>query len=77
MPLCRSNPASSPRVLYGVSVAQPPHEPEWRPVVFIEFDHHPGVFLTNPDPTRFHIHTIVRRPNGNDYGIDLLRQHYA
>ena len=47
------------------------------PVVFIEFDHHSGVFLTNPDPARFHIHTIVRTPNGNDYGIDLLRRHYA
>ncbi len=47
------------------------------PVVFIEFDHHSGVFLTNPEPARFHIHTIVRTPNGNDYGIDLLRQHYA
>jgi hypothetical protein len=23
------------------------------------------------------VHTIVRTPNGNDYGIDLLRQHYA
>ena len=47
------------------------------PVTFIEFDHHSGVFLTNPEPARFHIHTIVRTPNGNDYGIDLLRQHYA
>ncbi len=47
------------------------------PVVFIEFDHHSGVFLANPDPARFHIHTIVRTPNGNDYGIDLLRRHYA
>jgi hypothetical protein len=35
------------------------------------------VFLTNPEPARFHVHTIVRTPNGNDYGIDLLRQHYA
>jgi hypothetical protein len=26
-------------------------------------------------PTRDHIHTIVRTPNGNDYGKDLLRQH--
>jgi hypothetical protein len=25
--------------------------------------------------TRDHIHTIVRTPNGNDYGKDLLRQH--
>ncbi len=47
------------------------------PVVFIEFDHHSGVFLTNPEPARFHVHTIVRTPNGNDYGVDLLRQHYA
>ena len=23
-----------------------------------------------------HVHTVVRTPNGNDYGIDLLRQHY-
>ena len=28
-------------------------------------------------PTRAHIHTIVRTPNGNDYGKDLLRQHLA
>jgi hypothetical protein len=27
-------------------------------------------------PTRHHIHTVVRIPNGNDYGRDLLRQHY-
>jgi hypothetical protein len=46
------------------------------PVVFIEFDHHAGVFLTNAEPAKFHVHTIVRTPNGNDYGIDLLRQHY-
>jgi hypothetical protein len=46
------------------------------PVVFIEFDHHGGVFLTNAEPAKFHVHTIVRTPNGNDYGIDLLRQHY-
>ena len=47
------------------------------PVVMIEFDHHSGVFLTNPLPAKFHIHTIVRTPNGNDYGMDLLRLHYA
>ena len=47
------------------------------PVILIEFDHHSGVFLSNPDPEPFHIHTIVRTPNGNDYGQDLLRQHYA
>ena len=46
------------------------------PVVLIEFDHHIGVFLTNAEPAKFHVHTIVRTPNGNDYGIDLLRLHY-
>jgi hypothetical protein len=46
------------------------------PVTFIEFDHHAGVFLTNERPEKFHVHTIVRTPNGNDYGFDLLRQHY-
>ncbi len=46
------------------------------PVVLIEFDHEPGVVFANEEPTRHHVHTIVRTPNGNDYGIDLLRQHY-
>jgi len=50
------------------------------PVILIEFDHqrpanlrhlakHPGL------PSLDHIHTVVRTPNGNDYGKDLLRQH--
>jgi hypothetical protein len=47
------------------------------PVVLIEFDHHSGIFLANKEPERFHIHAIVRTPNGGDYGADLLRQHYA
>jgi hypothetical protein len=46
------------------------------PVILIEFDHQPGVALEFNVPTRHHIHTILRIPNGNDYGIDLLRQHY-
>lgn len=45
------------------------------PVILIEFDHHRGVFLDVDEPVPFHIHTIVRTPNGNDYGKDLLRQH--
>jgi hypothetical protein len=45
------------------------------PVIFIEFDHHSGVFLTNAEPAKFHAHVIIRTPNGNDYGFDLLRQH--
>jgi hypothetical protein len=28
-------------------------------------------------PQRNHIHAVIRTPNGNDYGKDLLRQHYA
>lgn len=45
------------------------------PVVLIEFDHQRGVALDDDNPTRNHIHTIIRTPNGNDYGKDLLRQH--
>ena len=47
------------------------------PVLLIEFDHLRGIALDNDEPARTHIHTIVRTPNGNDYGKDLLRQHYA
>lgn len=46
------------------------------PVVLIEFDHHPGVVFDNSMPSRNHIHTVVRTPNGGDYGADLLRQHH-
>jgi len=46
------------------------------PVILVEFDHHAGVYLTNTEPANFHVHTLVRTPNGNDYGIDLIRQHY-
>ncbi len=46
------------------------------PVVLIEFDHQSGIVYENDHHTRDHIHTLVRTPNGNDYGKDLLRQHY-
>ncbi|HEX5140318.1 MAG TPA: DUF3500 domain-containing protein [Dehalococcoidia bacterium] len=46
------------------------------PVILIEFDHQGGVAFDNKTPSRNHIHAIVRTPNGNDYGKDLLRQHY-
>lgn len=45
------------------------------PVILIEFDHQRGVALEDDEPTRNHIHTVMRTPNGNDYGRDLLRQH--
>lgn len=44
------------------------------PVVMVEFDHHSGVFLLNEKPGKYHVHTIVRTPNGGDYGKELLRQ---
>jgi len=47
------------------------------PVLLIEFDHQPGVCFDVDQPTRVHIHTVVRSPNGNDYGRDYLRQHHA
>jgi hypothetical protein len=47
------------------------------PVVLIEFDHQPGIAFDSDEPTRVHIHTVVRTPNGNDYGMDYLRQHHA
>ncbi len=49
------------------------------PAILIEFDHQTPIalrYLERGKPTREHIHTVVRTPNGNDYGKDLLRQHY-
>jgi hypothetical protein len=51
----------------------------YSPVVLIEFDHQTPIALRHLErgkPTREHIHTVIRTPNGNDYGKDLLRQHY-
>ncbi len=51
------------------------------PVVLIEFDHQTPVgtrMINTPGQvTRDHIHVVIRTPNGNDYGKDLLRQHLA
>ncbi|KAI1497205.1 hypothetical protein F5X99DRAFT_29482 [Biscogniauxia marginata] len=44
------------------------------PVVLVEFDHHSGVFLTNGEPAKFHIHTLLRTPNGGDYGHAIKEQ---
>lgn len=46
------------------------------PVILIEFDHMTGIIYDNLEPSRRHIHTIVRTPNGNDYGRSLLLDHY-
>ena len=47
------------------------------PVLLVEFEHQRGIVFDNDAPSRHHIHTVVRTPNGNDYGRDLLRQHHA
>ena len=50
------------------------------PVILIEFDHQMPIGLRHLYPAgvpfKEHIHSVVRTPNGNDYGKDLLRQHY-
>ena len=52
------------------------------PVILIEFDHQRPANLRHlaedpSQPSLDHIHTVVRTPNGNDYGKDLLAQHLA
>ncbi|RWR06183.1 DUF3500 domain-containing protein [Paenirhodobacter populi] len=47
------------------------------PVVMLEFDHHSGMWLSNTEPAKFHIHVISRIPNGNDYGRALIAAHRA
>ncbi|MFE9687917.1 DUF3500 domain-containing protein, partial [Streptomyces sp. NPDC006285] len=56
------------------------------PVVLIEYDAQAPLAYGNKSsgggmggpggtPTQQHIHTIIRTPNGNDYGVDLLKLH--
>lgn len=53
------------------------------PVVLIEFDHQTHKPLANVDgypadvPVRTHAHSIIRSPNGHDYGKDWLADHLA
>ncbi|MEU6372008.1 DUF3500 domain-containing protein [Streptomyces sp. NPDC046909] len=53
------------------------------PVIWIEVDCQaagplgPAYGKTRADgPSQRHIHSVVRTPNGNDYGRELLRRHY-
>lgn len=51
------------------------------PVILIEFDHQRPANTRHlqkdpQQPMRDHVHVVVRTPNGNDYGKDLLRQHH-
>ncbi|MFJ9897504.1 DUF3500 domain-containing protein [Streptomyces sp. NPDC091280] len=50
------------------------------PVVLIEYDaqaplFYHGASAANGTPSQEHIHTVVRTPNGGDYGVDLLKLH--
>lgn len=51
------------------------------PVILIEFDHQRPAglrsIMKDHSPNKEHVHVVIRTPNGNDYGKDLLRQHYA
>jgi hypothetical protein len=63
--------------LGGTSDGEPFYYRIHSPVVLVEFDQQPGVAFDNLEPSHHHIHTIVRTPNGGDYGTDLLAQHHA
>jgi hypothetical protein len=47
------------------------------PVLIAELDHHAGVWLENKLPARFHVHSTLRLPNGNDYGKAYVAQFVA
>jgi hypothetical protein len=47
----------------------------FNPLLLIEFGHLSGLVFDSPQPTRNHIHTVVRAPNGNDYGKAILRDY--
>lgn len=45
------------------------------PAVIVEFDHHPGLgFAQPPEAIPEHVHSLLRMPNGGDYGFALLNQ---
>jgi hypothetical protein len=61
----------------GMSDDDPFYYKVHSPVLLVEYDNHPGIFIDNDTPEPFHVHTIIRTPNGGDYGKNLLAQHYA
>ncbi len=72
-PIWRTRTSAGWRDGCGQRVLLPLHSP----VILIEFNHQTPVALPGPrEPGRRHIHSVVRTPNGSDYGKDLLRQHY-
>ncbi|WP_166867760.1 DUF3500 domain-containing protein [Salinibacterium sp. ZJ70] len=44
------------------------------PVIIAELDNHAGVWLSNTLPARFHVHSTLRLPNGNDYGKAYIQR---
>lgn len=44
------------------------------PTLWIEFDHHAALMLDEDlsEPVPYHVHTIMRAPNGGDYGMALI-----
>jgi hypothetical protein len=64
----------------GMDINSPFYYRIHSPVILIEFDHQAPVAIwdrskPHPGPVKSHIHTVVRTPNGNDYGKDLLEEH--
>jgi hypothetical protein len=45
------------------------------PVVLIQCDCQGPLAIEGDGPSQNHIHTLIRTPNGNDYGMDLLQLH--
>lgn len=58
----------------GTDGSQPFYFRVQSPVILTELDHHAGVWLNNRLPARFHVHTTLRLPNGNDYGKAYIAQ---
>jgi hypothetical protein len=54
------------------SLDQPFYYKVHSPVIFIELDAHAGIFIANDEAEPFHIHNVMRVPNGNDYGRAYL-----
>ena len=46
-----------------------------RKAILTELDHHAGIWLANRLPARFHVHTTLRLPNGNDYGKAYIAEY--
>lgn len=41
------------------------------PVVIVQLDYHSGMFLTNSEPVKFLVHTLLRTLNVGDYDMAL------